>query len=150
AARALADHFGSIDRIVAAPAEEIAAVDGVGDVIAGAVRAYFDRPETREQLEKLRRAGGKLEEQRAPRTGPLTRQTFVITGTLAALSREEAKARLEALGGKVTNSLSQKTTYLVVGESPGSKLDKATKLGVETLDEAALMKLLGDSPTAVN
>jgi DNA ligase (NAD+) len=142
AARALADAFGSIDKIVAAPAEEIAAVDGVGDVIAGAVRAYFDRPETREQIEKLRRAGVKLEEQRAPRTGPLTGQTFVITGTLAALSREEAKARIEASGGKVTNSLSAKTTYLVVGESPGSKLDKATKLGVKTLDEAAFMNLL--------
>lgn len=154
ASRALADAFGSIDRIAAAPAQEIAAVDGVGDVIAGAVRAYFDRPETRAELEKLRRAGVRLEEQRAPRSGRLTGQTFVITGTLAALSREEAKARIEAQGGKVTNSLSSKTSYLVVGESPGSKLDKATKLGVATLDEAAFMKLLAgepaDSPTAVN
>ena len=154
ASRALADAFGSVDRIAAAPVEEIAAVDGVGDIIAGAVRAYFDRPETRDELEKLRRAGVRLEEQRAPRSGRLTGQTFVITGTLAALSREEAKARIEALGGKVTNSLSSKTNYLVVGESPGSKLDKATKLGVATLDEAAFMQLLNaehdDSPTAVN
>ena len=155
AARALADAFASIDKIVAAPAEEIAAVDGVGDVIAAAVRAFFDRPETREQVEKLRRAGVRLEEQRAPRTGPLTGQTFVITGTLAALSREEAKARIETAGGKVTNSLSQKTSYLVVGESPGSKLDRATKLGVATLDEAAFLRLLAESdpvvsPPAVN
>jgi DNA ligase (NAD+) len=142
ASRALADAFGSIDKIAAAPVEEIAAVDGVGDVIAGAVRAYFDRPETRAELEKLRRAGVRLEEQRAPRTGRLTGQTFVITGTLAALSREEAKVRIEAEGGKVTNSLSAKTSYLVVGESPGSKLDKAAKLGVATLDEAAFMRLL--------
>ena len=141
-ARALADAFGSIDRIAGAPVEEIAAVDGVGDVIAGAVRAFFDRPETRDELEKLRRAGVRLEEQRAQRSGRLLGQTFVITGTLEALSREEAKARIEAEGGKVTNSLSQKTSYLVVGESPGSKLDKATKLGVATLDEAAFMRLL--------
>jgi DNA ligase (NAD+) len=142
AARALADAFGSIDKIVAAPVEEIAAVDGVGDVIAGAVRAFFDRPETREQIEKLRRAGVRLEEERAQRSGRLLGQTFVITGTLAALSREAAKARIEASGGKVTNSLSQKTSYLVVGESPGSKLDKAVKLGVKTLDEAAFLQLL--------
>ncbi|HVY40581.1 MAG TPA: NAD-dependent DNA ligase LigA [Polyangia bacterium] len=149
AARALADAFGSIDKIAAAPAEEIAAVEGVGDVIAGAVRAFFDRPEIREQLHRLRAAGVRLEEQRAPRTGPLTGQTFVITGTLAAFSREEAKARIEARGGKVTNSLSAKTTFLVVGDSPGSKLDKATKLGVRTLDEAAFTQLLdGVSPPA--
>jgi DNA ligase (NAD+) len=149
AARALADAFGSIDKIATAPAEEIAAVEGVGDVIAGAVRAFFDRAEIREQLERLRAAGVRLEEQRAPRTGPLTGQTFVITGTLAAFSREEAKARIEAQGGKVTNSLSAKTTFLVVGDSPGTKLDKATKLGVRTLDETAFTQLLsGVSPPA--
>jgi DNA ligase (NAD+) len=146
AARALADAFGSIDRIAAAPAEEIAAIEGVGDVIAGAVREFFDRPETRELIDKLRRAGVRLEEQRQQRTGPLLGKTFVITGTLAALSREEAKARIEALGGKVTNSLSNKTNYLVVGDSPGTKLDKATKLGVATLDEKAFLALL-DSPS---
>ena len=142
AARALADAFGSIDKIAAAPVEEIAAVDGVGDVIAGAARTFFDRPETKALLEKLRAAGVRLEEQRAPRGGRLMGQTFVITGTLAAMSREAAKERIEAEGGKVTNSLSQKTSYLVVGESPGTKLDKATKLGVATLDEAAFLKLL--------
>ena len=125
-------------------------MDGVGTVIAEAVRAFFDRPETREELEKLRRAGVRLEEQRAQRSGRLLGQTFVITGTLEALSREEAKARIEAEGGKVTNSLSQKTTYLVVGESPGSKLDKATKLGVATLDEAAFLRLLAESDPAVS
>jgi len=142
AARAIADHFGSIDRIAAAPAEEIAAIDGVGDVIAGAVRAFFDRPETATLLDKLRRAGVRLEEARAKRSGPLVGKTFVITGTLEALSREEAKARIEALGGKVTNSLSGRTDYLVVGESPGTKLDKASKLGVATLDEKAFLALL--------
>jgi DNA ligase (NAD+) len=147
AARALADAFGSLDRIAAASAEEIAAIDGVGDVIAGAVREFFDRPETRELVEKLRRAGVRLEEQRQARGGPLLGKTFVITGTLEAFSREDAKARIEALGGKVTNSLSGRTDYLVVGESPGTKLDKATKLGVATLDEKAFVALLAEGPS---
>jgi DNA ligase (NAD+) len=142
AARALADAFGAIERIAAASAEEIAAVDGVGAVIAAAVRTFFERPETGELLDKLRRAGVRLEEPRAPRSGHLRGKTFVITGTLAALSREEAKARIEAKGGKVTSSLSGQTDYLIVGESPGSKLEKATRLGVATLDEAAFTSLL--------
>jgi len=117
-----------------------------GDVIAAAVREFFDRPESRALVEKLRGAGVRLEEQRQARGGPLLGKTFVITGTLAALSREEAKARIEGLGGKVTNSLSGKTDYLVVGESPGTKLEKATKLGVAPLDEAAFVALLEGPP----
>jgi DNA ligase (NAD+) len=144
AARALADAFGSIDRVAAASIEELAAAEGVGTVIATAAREFFDREDTRGLLDKLRRAGVRLEESREKRTGPLTGKTFVITGTLAAMSREAAKARLEALGGKVTNSLSGSTSYLVVGESPGSKLDKAAKLGVATLDEAAFLELLAE------
>src|SRR3954470_8029668 len=97
AARALADAFGSVDKIVAANLDEIAGADGVGAVIAAAVRDFFDRPETLALLDKLRRAGVRLEEQRARPTGPLVGQTFVITGTLAAFSREEAKVRIEAL-----------------------------------------------------
>jgi len=147
AARALADAFGSIDRIAAATVEELAAAQGVGTVIASAAREFFDRDETRALVEKLRAAGVRLAEARERRAGPLTGQTFVITGTLATMSREAAKARLEALGGKVTNSLSGATSYLVVGESPGSKLDKAAKLGVATLDEPAFLKLL-DPPAA--
>jgi len=142
AARALADAFGAIDRIAAAYAEELAAAEGVGTVIATAAREFFDREETRALLEKLRRAGVRLAEARQKRAGRLTGQTFVITGTLAAMSREIAKERIEALGGKVTNSLSGSTSYLVVGDSPGSKLDKATKLGVATLDEPAFLALL--------
>jgi DNA ligase (NAD+) len=143
AARALADAFGSIDRIAAAPVEDIAAVEGVGLVIAGALREFFDRPETKQLLEKLRAAGVRLAEERERTTGPLTGKTFVITGTLAAFSREEAKTRIEALGGKVTSSLSARTDYLLVGDSPGSKLDKAAKLKVATLDETAFKALLG-------
>jgi DNA ligase (NAD+) len=142
AARALADAFGSVDRVAAASVEEIAAAHGVGTVIATAVREFFDREDARAVLEKLRRAGVRLEETREKVTGPLSGKTFVITGTLAAMSREVAKDRIEAKGGKVTNSLSGSTTYLVVGDSPGSKLDKATKLGVATLDEGAFLRLL--------
>ena len=146
AARALADAFGSLDRVAAASVEEIAGAQGVGTVIATAVREFFDRDDARALLEKLRRAGVRLEETREKVSGPLTDKTFVITGTLAAMSREVAKERIEALGGKVTNSLSGATSYLVVGESPGSKLDKAAKLGVATLDEAAFFGLLGSGP----
>jgi DNA ligase (NAD+) len=143
AARALADAFGSLDRVTAASVEELAAAEGVGTVIATAAREFFDRDEVKALVEKLRRAGVRLEETREKVTGPLTGKTFVITGTLAAMSREVAKERIEARGGKVTNSLSGATTYLVVGDSPGSKLDKATKLGVATLDEPAFLALLG-------
>jgi DNA ligase (NAD+) len=142
AARVLADAFGSIDKIAQAPEEELAVADGVGDVIAHAVREYFDRPATAVVLDKLRKAGVRVAEDRVKTVGPLTGKTFVITGTLDALSREEAGKRIEALGGKVTSSLSKKTDYLVVGASPGTKLDKATKLGVKTIDEAAFTALL--------
>ena len=133
---------------MAASAEELAAVDGVGEVIARAVRAFFDRTGTAEVIEKLRRAGVRFAEERARASGPLLGKSFVITGTLEKLSREEAAERIEALGGKVTSSLSKKTDYLVVGASPGSKLEKATKLGVKTLDEAAFNEILeGATPT---
>jgi DNA ligase (NAD+) len=142
AARLLADHFGSIDAIMAASEEELAAVDGVGEVIARAARAFFDRPGTAEIIDKLRRAKVRFAEERKRVTGPLVGKTFVITGTLEKFSREEAGERIEALGGKVTSSLSKKTDYLVVGESPGSKIEKAAKLGVKTLDEAAFREIL--------
>ena len=142
AARVLADAFGSIETIAAAPEQELANADGVGDVIARAVREYFDRSSTAVVLDKLRRAGVRMTEERTKTTGPLGGKTFVITGTLATFSREEAKERIEELGGKVTSGLSKKTDYLVVGESPGTKLDKATKLGVKTIDEATFKELL--------
>ena len=142
AAIRIADAMGSIDAIAAASAEELAAVDGVGAVIGGAVREFFDRPETTQLLDKLRRAGVKMSEQRKRAEGPLTGKSFVITGTLESLSREQAQKRIEALGGKVISSVSKKTDYLVVGASPGTKLEKAQKLGVATLEEAAFLALI--------
>jgi DNA ligase (NAD+) len=141
-ARALADAYGSVDAIVAAPVEEIAAVEGIGPVIAASVREYFDRGQTKDLIKRLGSAGVRLAEERRRATGPLVGKTFVITGTLDAWSREEAKDRIEALGGKVTSSVSKKTDYLVAGDAPGSKLEKANSLGIEVLDEAGLAKLL--------
>ena len=118
AARLLADAFGWIDLIAAAPVEELAAVDGVGEVIARAAREFFQRPATKTLLDKLRQAGVRMSEERKKTVGPLTGKSFVITGTLEKFSREEAEQRIAALGGKVTSSLSKKTDYLVVGASP--------------------------------
>jgi DNA ligase (NAD+) len=142
AAKTLADAFGSLDEVAKAPEEKLAVVTGIGPVVARAVREFFDRPRTKRLLEKLRRAGVRTSEERRLRAGPLAGKTFVITGTLAALSREEAKERIEALGGHVASSVSRNTDYLVVGERPGSKLDAAKKLGRTTLDEAAFLELL--------
>jgi DNA ligase (NAD+) len=142
AARLLADAFGSIEAIANATAPQLSAVAGVGEVIGRSVRAYFDRPETAVLLDKLRRAGVTMSEQRARAAGSLSGKAFVLTGTLEGYSREQAKSTIEALGGKVTSSLSKATDYLVVGDSPGSKLDKAKKLGVATLDEQAFIALV--------
>ncbi len=143
AARLLADEFGSIEAIAEASFEQLSGVSGVGEVIGRSVREYFDRPQSRAILEKLRLAGVRMSAARAAGKGPLTGKTFVITGTLERYSRDEAKACIEARGGKVTASLSKNTDYLVVGSSPGSKFEKAAKLGVATLDEAGLAALLG-------
>jgi DNA ligase (NAD+) len=142
-ARALADAFGSVDAIAAAAEEDIAAIDGIGPVIASSVREYFDRKQTKDLIEKLRRGGVRLAEKRKKIMGPLVGKTFVITGTLERWSREEAKQEIETRGGKVTSSVSKKTDYLIAGEAPGSKLDKARELDVEVLDENGLGKLLG-------
>jgi DNA ligase (NAD+) len=145
AARSLADAFGSIDAVAGATVEDLAGVPGVGQVIAESVREYFDRAETRDLVKRLRTAGVRMSEERRKKGGALSGTQFVLTGTLDAFSREEAKARIEALGGKVTSSLSTRTDYLVVGESPGSKLEKAEKLGVVRLDEAAFKRVLSGS-----
>jgi DNA ligase (NAD+) len=144
-AQSLARHFGSIDRLMGASQEEIQEVEGVGPDRAEAIAGWLGDDENRALVEELRGLGLRLElgvEERQ-REGPLTGQTFVVTGTLARWSREQAKAALEELGAKVTDSVSKKTTGLVVGENAGSKLDKAQRLGVELLDEEAFEKLVG-------
>ncbi len=149
-AEALAGAFGSVDALVAAPVESVAAVDGAGPVIASAVRAFFDNPDNMAVIERLRIAGvGLVEDRREPaRPQTLAGMTFVLTGGLERHARDEAGAALKALGARVSGTVSKKTSFVVVGEDPGSKYDRALELGVPTLDEAALDRILetGEAP----
>ena len=140
----LLDAFGSIDALSQATEAEIAAVEGVGPTIARSVRQWFDEPRNQTVLAKLRAAGLPLGPTATSGTGgqPLAGQAFVITGRLESMSRAEAEARLRALGATVSDTVSKKTTYLVVGAEPGSKLKKAQALGTPLLDEAGLLALL--------
>jgi DNA ligase (NAD+) len=142
-AERLAKHFGGIDRLAAASAEEMESIPTVGPKIAASVRAYFEDEENRRIVEKLRQAGVRLaEEGRAQEEGPLQGQTFVITGTLAAFTREQAEERVQALGGSAGASVTRRTDYVVVGEDPGSKLRKAQQYGTRTLTEEEFLELL--------
>jgi len=144
AAELLARHFGSIDALMNASVDAIGEVRGIGDTIAQAVRQFFDSPSARELVEKLRARGLTLvEEKRAAADGALRGKTVVITGTLPTLSRGQATALVEAAGGRVTSGVSKATSFVVAGADPGSKLDKARTLGVETIDEAELLARIG-------
>jgi len=150
AARVLAQALGSLERIRAASEEELSRIHGIGPEIARSVRRYFDRPETGALLSAFAEVGVVPQEE-APRLeapGPLTGKSFVLTGTLERWTRDEAAAEIEARGGTVSSSVSKKTAYVVAGENPGSKLDKANKLGVPVLDESAFAELLGQSSPA--
>jgi DNA ligase (NAD+) len=144
AAQLLARHFGSMDALIAADKESIEAVRGVGDTIAHAVHSYLHEPSAHLLIEKLRAHGVRLDEDRpAASTGALRGMTAVITGTLPTLSREQATELVENAGGKVTSGVSKSTTFVVAGEKPGGKLDKAHSLGVEVIDEPELLRRLG-------
>ncbi|MGE5828868.1 MAG: NAD-dependent DNA ligase LigA [Micromonosporaceae bacterium] len=149
AAQALAAEFGSLDAIMAASQEQLAEVEGVGPTIAESLQEWFGVDWHREVVHKWRAAGVRLEEERAP-TGPqpLAGLTVVVTGTLAGFSREDATEAVTARGGKVTGSVSKKTDFVIVGDSPGTKFDKAVALGVPVLDEAAFQVLLDQGPEA--
>ncbi len=139
----LANEFGSLDAIAAAGREELEAIPAVGPKIAESVYDYFRGERQRRVIEKLRRAGVRMEQERAaPADGPLAGQTFVVTGMLASMARSEAEARLKALGASIGNSVTKKTTCLVVGEGPGSKLQKAQEYGSKLMDEQELLRLL--------
>jgi DNA ligase (NAD+) len=146
-ARLLAMRFGTMDRLAAATQEELAGVHGIGDVIAASVRKFFDERANITMLRELGELGVDLTERGAVLDGPtpLAGQTFVLTGTLPSLTRDAARERIERLGGRVTSSVTRKTTYVVVGEAPGSKADDARRLGVRTLDEAAFLQLTGQT-----
>jgi DNA ligase (NAD+) len=144
-AQILADTFGSLDAIAEAPMEALQEAEEVGPKVAAAIRSFFDEPRNRKLVERLRKAGLVFTHEKAGKpanAGALAGKVFVLTGTLPNLSREEAKERIEAAGGKVAGSVSKKTSYVVVGDEPGSKLDKARELGIPTLDEGGLLDML--------
>lgn len=143
-AKDLARHFGQLDAIMDATVEQLLQVPDVGPVVAQSIRTFFEQPHNREVVEQLRACGVHWEEgEPSPAAQlPLAGKTFVLTGTLPTLSREEAKERLEAAGAKVAGSVSKKTDYVVAGVEAGSKLEKAQALGVPILDEAGLFQLL--------
>lgn len=141
-AQLLAEEFGSIDALMAANAEQLERVEEVGPRISSAILEYFARPANRMLVQHLKDAGAEMTAEKKQRTTQLAGLTFVLTGTLPNLTRDEAKSRIEAAGGKTAGSVSKKTSYVVAGEEAGSKLDKARELGVPVLDEAGLMKLL--------
>jgi len=151
AARALATEFGSLDAIESAGTEELAAVDGVGPTIAASVADWFGVDWHRAIVDKWRAAGVRMAEEggRDARSRPLTGVTVVITGSLSEFSRDEAADAVRAAGGKVTGSVSKKTDFVVAGENPGSKYDKAAEAGVPILDEPGFRRLLSGGPDAV-
>jgi DNA ligase (NAD+) len=143
-AQALARAYGSLDGLMAATVGSLTTVPDIGPVVARSVRAFLDEPHNRAVLERLREAGVNMRAavSAAEAPQPLAGQTFVLTGTLASMSREEAAAAIERRGGKVTGAVSRKTSYLVAGADAGSKLDKARDLGVSVLTEDELRALI--------
>ena len=143
-AKALARHFGKLDAVMDATEEQLLSVSDVGPIVAKSIRTFFDQPHNREVVAQLRACGVTWEEGEpaAVARKPLSGKTFVITGTLPRLSRDEAKDLVEAAGGKVAGSVSKKTDYVVAGADAGSKLVKAQALGITVIDEAALLALL--------
>jgi DNA ligase (NAD+) len=144
-AEALADHFGSIDALHEADPTAIEEVEGIGPIMAVQIAESLSDERTWDLVEKLREKGLRLEQdgsERRAEGGPLEGRTLVLTGTLEDLTREEAAALIKSAGGKVVNSVSKNTDYVIAGDNPGSKLAKAEELGTEVLDEAGLKELV--------
>jgi DNA ligase (NAD+) len=146
-AQLLVDHFGSLDALASASRQEMEQIPGIGPKLADSVADWFTHAPNRQVVEKLKAAGVRTqaEEVKAAGPQPLAGLTFVVTGTLPTLSRDQATALIQAHGGRVTGSVSTRTDYLLAGERAGSKLAKAEKLGVAILDEAALLRLVGQA-----
>ena len=143
AAKQIARHFGTMDAITRASVDDVLAVHGIGEILAESLVSWFADPKAQGLVERLRRAGLSMEEPTSQSGDALQGMTVVITGTLPTLSREQAGALVEANGGRVASSVSKKTSFVVVGEDAGSKLEKARQLGVETIDEAELLRRVG-------
>jgi DNA ligase (NAD+) len=141
-AQALAEEFGSMDALIAATEEDLTRINDVGPKVAHAIREFFSNKRNLDLVERLREGGLTFTAQKRIRGTKLEGLTFVLTGTLPNLTRDEVKEKIEAAGGKVSGSVSKKTDYVVAGEESGSKLDRANALGVKVIDEAALIQLL--------
>ena len=141
-ARVLAQHFHSLDNIAKATEEELTAADDVGPTVAKSIAEWFGRPYHQKVLQKFKKAGVKVLEDKGATKGKLSGKTFVITGTLDSMSREEAGAKIRDLGGKVSSSVSKDTSFVLAGSDPGSKYDKAQKLGVKILEEKEFLDLI--------
>lgn len=143
-AQLLADAFGDLDKIADATEEELQRAEEVGPKVSESIHRFFRERHNRNLIERFREEGFQFQYEAAPKTGgPLAGLTFVLTGTFPTLSRDEAKSRIEAAGGKVSGSVSKKTSFVVAGEEAGSKLDKAKELGIEVIDEPRLLEMLG-------
>ncbi|MFZ7125401.1 MAG: NAD-dependent DNA ligase LigA [Desulfobacterales bacterium] len=140
----LAGVFGRLDRLLSASREELEAIDGVGPIVARRIVEFLEKEENRSLISRLLDAGVVFEEPPATRSERLSGKVFVLTGALATLTRDEATALIERAGGRVSGSVSGRTDFLVAGESPGSKLEKARRLGVEIIDEAGLLDMAGE------
>ncbi|MCW8958105.1 MAG: helix-hairpin-helix domain-containing protein, partial [Gammaproteobacteria bacterium] len=145
-ARTLANYFGTLDKVEEASEEQLIEVEDVGPIVAHHIHTFFRQPHNREVIDKLIAAGVHWPDVEVVQAAeqPLAGQTFVLTGTLEAMPRDEAKAKLQALGAKVSGSVSKKTSAVVAGEAAGSKLTKAEQLGVEVWDEKRLLALLNE------
>jgi DNA ligase (NAD+) len=144
-AKDLAQYFGSLDPLLAADEATLLEVRDVGPVLAESIRQFFAEPHNRQVIEELRAVGVTWPETAGapkPAAGKLTGLTFVLTGTLPSLSRDQAKEMIEAQGGKVSGNVSKKTSYVVAGDEAGSKLDKAGELGIAVIDEAQLREMM--------
>jgi DNA ligase (NAD+) len=151
-AELLTQTYNSVDEISRATSEELAKIPGIGPKIAASIASYFQVEANRAVIEKLRVAGVNLSQEPRQVSGeglPLAGKTFVVTGTLSRFSRSESESRIKDLGGKITSSVTKNTDYLVVGESPGSKLAAAERLGTQVLDEARLIEFLSNPPSII-
>jgi DNA ligase (NAD+) len=137
----LAEHFGSMDALMNASVEELQQVGEVGPRVSESIHEFFSEPKNRKLIDRLKAAGLQMRGEKKQRGTALAGKTFVLTGTLARRTREEAKAMIEAAGGKVSGSVSKKTDYVVAGADPGSKIDKAREFGVEVIGEADLEEM---------
>jgi len=139
----LARHFGNLDALIDAQAAQLDEVEGIGPATAGEIHGFFHDPRNREVIAALLRAGVRPAAPRALKASPLAGKTFVLTGALASMTRDEAKERLAALGARTSESVSRATDYVVIGAAPGAKADRAQALGVKRIDERDFLALVG-------